>query len=730
MRTVLAFLLLVSSVAAQTLPTTDMILHLDAADLSAAGDGGAISGTWPDQSAAGNNATAVSGPLFDADGIGGLPAVNFASGGYFSLPTDFKPTTLDVYIVAYLSSAAANTSPFCTDRWGSPSFTGYNFYVLSTRNTYTQAGDGTGATSSDRAGRVGSTQTADLVPLTTDCILQGRWRSTPYSTTSAINGKDVVWISPGSTLGATGGSVAYNPLAAGRVGGNQEGGSFAGRIAEVVAYSTIQNGRDRRRILKYLARKYGVTVATPRGDGLSLVKVPQSGAWTERETLTAEGHPRYGLYPGDPDRVIGSGGPKFCMTRTYDGSEYRIVAHYDAVRNLVIHRSIDGGAWTTFNFDGIDKTQVIHRGDGHSYVSLELTSAGILHVFYDHHNNTIRYTRSNAAVDTWTGATTGSTSLLLGTNESQASYVVPMRGRTGSMGYLWFRDGGNGNGDQFLYQWNGTDWDAGPATGTAGKLIDGKGSSPTENAYMFGPMQFDSQGRGWAVWMWDEGGGVTERHDICAMRLEADDSAWQELDGSAVTVPVVQGAASEPIAETIAQDSGLSDGSFAIDGEDVVHVAYLREDGSGNLQVFHLHSTGGTWATEQVSSYGAGYAWRDNTSGPVCLAKGKTVHILIRESAASTPTARHELCRYTKVGDGSWTRTVVAEGPDWQHCGPVVDFDAWWDKGEIILLAPSDEETKYTAEDNANSAAASIGVTPGSNGRETINKVRQAILAK
>lgn len=219
------------------LPDINLWLKADAITGLANGDGVA---TWPDSSSKGNNAiqTAPSNqPTYVASAINGLPAVNFnpSSAQRFGSAASTSNAEQTILVVAMVDSLAANRSI----RGSYPMIGGLQFRFTSTGKQQLLKQNVSGLGESTAA-----------VALNTWCLSSATYSDSSDQVTYRLNRTPngsfatTYTLTAGATtnIGAHPNAVEY----------------FSGRIAELIAYSSLLSNAQIIEVENYLAAKYGL----------------------------------------------------------------------------------------------------------------------------------------------------------------------------------------------------------------------------------------------------------------------------------------------------------------------------------------------------------------------------------------------------------------------------------------------------------------------------------------
>jgi hypothetical protein len=368
------------------------------------------------------------------------------------------------------------------------------------------------------------------------------------------------------------------------------------------------------------------------------------------------------------------------VSQAVAGTTYQVVAFWDVDGKLAFgKRALPSHVWTLY-------TTAITLGtpDYHNLIALGIDPSGYLHVSYDMHAQALTYRRSLNPIATFDGDLTGQISMR-GANESSVTYPTFINDNNGKL-YFLFRDGASGNGDLYLYQYDPatTTWSA--AVGAAGKLIDGKSS--TDSPYWWMPV-FDADNHMHLFFCWRDTSDWATNHDICYVTWDGAD--WTQMDGSAQPVPITP--SNDGVAKPLSAGSGLLNSGWCdVDGAGHPHVVYLRRDGSGYLNPFHLWHDGSEWietqllTTQTVVPSGA-WAWNEAD----CAAMNRPVIVLDRATGVAYVVAVAKV-----LGAGLWL--LRSGSNDYEHWTkyriyptdvgawePVYDRQRWLTDGVLHL---------------------------------------------
>jgi len=200
---------------------------------------------------------------------------------------------------------------------------------------------------------------------------------------------------------------------------------------------------------------------------------------------------------------------------------FQYVSFYDSVGYVVIGRRLLGSQDWTWK-------KLPYRGnilDAHNAINIQLDGLGYLHVAWDHHNQPLKYFRSNSP---------GSLEfepmqVMVGKDETAVSYPEFYKKPDGDLFFL-YRNGTSGNGNLVIntYHTETASWDR-----LHDNLIDGKGQ---RNAYWQATV--DGLGAIHISWTWRETPDVASNHDICYAVSHDGGLTWKRSDGTKYKLPI------------------------------------------------------------------------------------------------------------------------------------------------------------------------------------------------
>jgi len=257
--------------------------------------------------------------------------------------------------------------------------------------------------------------------------------------------------------------------------------------------------------------------------------------------------------------------------------------------------------WKTYIYDGRDGLPDLGATsrDIHNWVSVGLDSRGYVHLTWDMHGAPLKYRRSDAPVNAWTGGLTQDLDMLGSRYENTVTYVRFHLLR--EQLFVTFRgNGGAGRGDWFFYEYNHDEeaWSTGPGLReTKGLLLDGR--SDQQNPYLWRDPAMDSLGHIHFAWNWRASSDVDTNHRVEYIKWNG--SNYVTPDDSVVTVPIREGEADT--VDPVGFDQGLEDiGALAVDEQGHPHLAYRKDGPEGHMQMYHVWHDGSSWQPSQLTS--------------------------------------------------------------------------------------------------------------------------------
>jgi hypothetical protein len=268
---------------------------------------------------------------------------------------------------------------------------------------------------------------------------------------------------------------------------------------------------------------------------------------------------------------------------SFGGKQY--VTYYDPDGFVMVgQRTLCTSTWQIERLEARGNVQ-----DAHNSTVMGISSDGLLHLCYDHHNHPLRYRVSSRPEDI---TSFGSPRPMTGQNEEHVCYPNFLNSPDGSF-YFFFRDGTSGNGGLCLNRYRGDgEWDV-----VHHPLIDGLGKA---SPYWWRP-DFGPDGTIHLAWCWRSRFDANSNHDICYMRSRDGGKTWERGDGTPQSLPATLENAQ--IVDAIPMESNLLNTcGLAVDAENRPHLSHYYNDAKGVPQYYHLWQNGeAVWQSSIVS---------------------------------------------------------------------------------------------------------------------------------
>lgn len=340
---------------------------------------------------------------------------------------------------------------------------------------------------------------------------------------------------------------------------------------------------------------------------------------------------------------------------------HQYAAYYGPDAEVIVgRRRRDDARW--------DLVAVGARGnvrDAHNVVVLGVSSDGLVHLAYDHHNQPLRYrvTERPGAIEAF-----GPERAMTGSLEGRVTYPQFINAPDGAL-YFFYRDGRSGNGRLCLNR-----YDAAARAWRAVRhpLIDGAGGgadgAATSNPYWWRPA-FGPDGTLHLAWCWRDTPDAQTNHDLCYARSLDGGATWLRSDGTPQPAPIVP-ANAEVVDPAPVGANLINQCSCAIDHRGRPHLAHYQNDAAGIPQFVHLWHDGDRWRRDTVSRREQPFS----LSGPgslslpisrpeIAILPDDTVCLIVREETqARLYLARDDYRSWSRVdldlGDlGAWEPT-------------------------------------------------------------------------
>ena len=328
---------------------------------------------------------------------------------------------------------------------------------------------------------------------------------------------------------------------------------------------------------------------------------------------------------------------------TYNNSQYAVFT--DNNYNIIAaNRTLPGGEWYTSD-TGVN----VASGDAHRTTSLGVDPNGYIHIAYGHHNDILKYIKS----DNPENITSFSGASMTGSDETEVSY--PTFFSDGSNLFFAYSDGLHAEGRQtFLNKLNHTSsaWSA-----LHHPFIGDGAPVPYVDSIVR-----DSFGHLHVSWMWRTTTDPLTNHKVLYAKSEDNGTTWKRTNGSIYSIPISETTAEE--ADSSGTSTGLlNSNDIAVDSSGNPHIVYIKKGSEGYLNYFHTWHNGTAWNIQQITNFSDyteiyNYCQRD-FSRPAIIMNGTTAIMMFRipvngslyAAVASSPYTDWE---FHKIGEDTW----------------------------------------------------------------------------
>jgi hypothetical protein len=314
--------------------------------------------------------------------------------------------------------------------------------------------------------------------------------------------------------------------------------------------------------------------------------------------------------------------------------------------------------------------------DSHNDVVLGISTDGLLHISYNHHDNPLHYRVSEKPYDIHGF---GAERPMTGQNETSVTYPQFINAPDGAL-YFFYRDGASGNGSLCLNRYDVAtkSWQA-----VQHPLIDGENKC---NPYWWRP-SIGADGTIHIGWCWRDTPNAETNHDICYACSKDGGRTWLRSNGKPQQLPITEENAE--VIDPIKKGSNLiNQCSSAVDSHGHCHLVEYFNDSDGVPQYFDEWFDGQTWHKDQVS----------HRTDKFSLNGGGSLAIPIsRPEVAITPDGTvYIITRDAEVGGGIRLYEAAAPYKDWKtidvthsnlgNWEPMYDLNRFREAGVLSLF--------------------------------------------
>ncbi len=270
----------------------------------------------------------------------------------------------------------------------------------------------------------------------------------------------------------------------------------------------------------------------------------------------------------------------------------QFVAYFDSNRQMTVaHREI-GRTWRYYKVDSW------LGWDSHNYVTMELDSAGNLHVMGNMHADSIEYFRTsepykvrslkriNVMVDKAV--------------EQRMTYPIFMLNKNNEL-LVKYRDGGSGNGNEIynIYDTKSESW----SRLHANQFLDGEGLM---SGYFEGPTKGPDENFH-LIWVWRDTPDASTNHSLSYAR-SSDLVNWQNSSGEKIQLPLT--LKHTEVVDPVPAKGGMINGNVKLgfDQKSRPVIAYHKYDKNGDTQMYVARREAKGWNSVKISDW-IGFRW-------------------------------------------------------------------------------------------------------------------------
>ncbi|TLU65733.1 hypothetical protein FE810_07380 [Thalassotalea litorea] len=280
----------------------------------------------------------------------------------------------------------------------------------------------------------------------------------------------------------------------------------------------------------------------------------------------------------------------------------QFVAYFDSNRQMTVAHRLLGKPWRYYKVDSW------LGWDSHNYVTMELDSAGHLHVMGNMHGDAIEYFRTTVPMQVRSLKRVASMVNL--SQEQRMTYPVFLLNKDNQL-ILKYRDGGSGNGNEIynIYDSQAQKW----SRLHGNTFLDGEGKM---SGYFEGPIK-GPDGHFHLIWVWRNTPNAATNHSLSYAK-SPDLIHWSDSQGKPLALPITLKATE--VVDPVPPFAGMINGNVKLgfDRDRRPIISYHKYDASGNTQMYVARQEGKHWKSVQISDW-QDFRW--DFSGPGSLGK-------------------------------------------------------------------------------------------------------------
>ncbi|WP_371193829.1 BNR repeat-containing protein [Glaciecola sp. SC05] len=278
----------------------------------------------------------------------------------------------------------------------------------------------------------------------------------------------------------------------------------------------------------------------------------------------------------------------FLLTR----GKHQFVAYFDANRQMTIAHRLIGKPWRYYKVDS-------YLGwDSHNYVTMELDSAGYLHVTGNMHGDPIEYFRMSEPYNV--RSLKRIEIMVEQAIERRVTYPIFMLNKNNEL-LIKYRDGGSGNGNEIynIYDVDTQSW----SRLHTDQFLDGEGKM---SGYFEGPI-LGPDGNFHLIWVWRDTPDASTNHSLSYAR-SPDLVSWEDSNGRPIALPLT--LKHTEVVDPVPPLGGMINNNVKLgfDQQQRQVISYHKYDENGYTQMYVARKEGKIWNIVKVSDW-TGFRW-------------------------------------------------------------------------------------------------------------------------
>lgn len=267
--------------------------------------------------------------------------------------------------------------------------------------------------------------------------------------------------------------------------------------------------------------------------------------------------------------------------------ENQFVGYFDANRQMTVAHRVVGKPWRYYKVDSW------LGWDSHNYVTLELDSAGHLHLIGNMHGDGLEYFKTSEPMVV---RSLKRVPVLVDPSiEKRMTYPQFLLNKKGQL-ILKYRDGGSGNGNEIynIYNTDSQSW----SRLHQNTFLDGEGKM---SGYFEGPT-LGPDGNFHLIWVWRNTPNAATNHSLSYARSE-DLINWTDSNGKAIGLPIT--LSRTEVVDPVPAFGGMINGNVKLgfDHKNRPVISYHKYDKNGNTQFYLARKNKSKWDVSQITEW-------------------------------------------------------------------------------------------------------------------------------